>query len=892
MRKILSTIIISINILLFSGCASLKNSKVDKLYQNLTAHYNIYFNAYQSYLKVVSQTEENFNDDYTGILSVFRFPDESAGKSNSGTVDIILTKCSKILEKKKLSNWIDDSYLLIVKAYFYRNDYLSALETLQYIQDEYQGTEIANEALVWKAKCMYQQKQYEEAKAFITLVKSNTEFSRKTLKELLLTEAMVNIKTENYLSAVNNLKSAIKIEKKKYNKSRYMFIAAQLYQKAGDLKEAVSYYEKVIKRNPPYDMAFHSKIEISHCQTVTDEKTAKPIRNLLEKMLLDDKNIQYFDQIYLELGLLELKLKNAKKAEDYFKLSIKHNQSNENLKAVAFMKLAEYYFTGQQYELAKAYYDSTINNMNENYPDYKNISMRNKVLADLVKYIVTAETEDSLQHLAQISPKSRDSIIAKAYEAEQKIIQEKEKAERERKMAEEQEMRLSRQMMQNRQGFMQPPGMGDDIIGGSKWYFYNQSAVTLGKSEFLVKWGKRKLEDNWRISQKNTGFDEGFEEEIEKEEDIENIVAILSEKEKKQIDSFLKDIPKALQKYYTNIPFTLAQLEASKKREIEALKRSGDIFLEYLHDTANAIRSYEQLLSKYPDNKYNAFLHYMLYTLYVKPSDIAKKTLHKDALLKDFPNSDYVILIENPDYFKEKILAKNDEINKLYSETYDYYLKRDCKKVHENNEISKSKFQGHQMRAYFEYLDIICNAGNMKKDELIKLLTEFQNRYKVNQLNEEVNNLLAYLNNEFSGTSNVEVQKGEKQENETKSVFKLDNNAPHLFVYAFESRKYNSNEIKTAFSDYHAKYYSLANLQISNIMLNSDVQLIVVRDFANKEKAFEYLAGIKSDDNFLIKIKNRNPQIFIILQENLAEMVKQQETKSYLDFYTKFYFSK
>lgn len=35
-----------------------------------------------------------------------------------------------------------------------------------------------------------------------------------------------------------------------------------------------------------------------------------------------------------------------------------------------------------------------------------------------------------------------------------------------------------------------------------KWYFYNPSTITLGKAEFERKWGKRKLEDNWRRANK------------------------------------------------------------------------------------------------------------------------------------------------------------------------------------------------------------------------------------------------------------------------------------------------------------------------------------------------------------------------------------------------------
>ena len=37
---------------------------------------------------------------------------------------------------------------------------------------------------------------------------------------------------------------------------------------------------------------------------------------------------------------------------------------------------------------------------------------------------------------------------------------------------------------------------------GGKWYFYNPSTLSFGLSEFRKKWGKRKLEDDWRRSDK------------------------------------------------------------------------------------------------------------------------------------------------------------------------------------------------------------------------------------------------------------------------------------------------------------------------------------------------------------------------------------------------------
>ena len=44
---------------------------------------------------------------------------------------------------------------------------------------------------------------------------------------------------------------------------------------------------------------------------------------------------------------------------------------------------------------------------------------------------------------------------------------------------------------------------------GGKWYFYNPATLSFGMSEFRKKWGKRKLEDDWR--RKDKKISSGFE---------------------------------------------------------------------------------------------------------------------------------------------------------------------------------------------------------------------------------------------------------------------------------------------------------------------------------------------------------------------------------------------
>ncbi len=878
--------------ILLSSCLAIQDTGAARFFHNVTARYNIYFNAHERYLTVVEQTEENYIDDYNLILNVYRFPDDAMSKSNASDADEIIRKCSKILDKHKISNWIDDSYYLIARAYFYKGDYFTAIETFQYIISEYENSNLAFESMVWLAKCNYQLGKFDQSTALVSQIKSMQGLPGKLTKELRLLEAYLNINQKDYLSAIKNLEEAISIENKKDYKTRYTFILAQLYQYSNNFEPAISFYEKVINKNPPYDMAFNAKIEVSRCHEVVDERTARSIKARLYKMLKDDKNIQYLDQIYFEIALVDLKIGNTKEAEENLKLSLRYNKSNDNQKAFAYLKLAEFYFDKPNYLLSKAYYDSSSTFLSEDFAGYAELKVTSIVLSELVKHLVIVETEDSLLYLAGLPTKSRDSLIDIVWQAEEQAKRDIELAEQQKKVAEEQEMRYNRDVMmgQNR-GLMQPPGVPGSLSASNKWYFYNNSSIELGKSEFAVKWGKRKLEDNWRRKKKLGSIsEEGLAQDSAATEEV--IEAVLSEDEKKFISEQLKNIPKPKQKYYMDIPFTESQVVASHKRIVEALKKIGDIYLEQLSDTSNSSASYEKLLGRYPSSKYDAQTHYTLFNIYNPSTQSNKKQAHKDSILTKYPNSDYAILVKDPTYFTRMATIKNKEITLLYDQSYQYYLDGDCDLLAQNVSSSNKNYPGNSKNDHFEYLGVLCSGKNKPKKDFIQNLIDFQNNSKNDELKEHANNLVKYLNGEFEHIEKAEVSTEKKVVIDSfliKTPYKQGPQSPHYFVLFFDSRKVNTENLKTAFSDYNTQYYSLEKLNINTVVFDKNIMLLLVQQFENGSSAQKYYKSIQSDQDFLEKIKNRKPQIAVIHQENFGVLLKEKDAAAYIDYFKKFY---
>jgi tetratricopeptide (TPR) repeat protein len=168
-------------------------------------------------------------------------------------------------------------------------------------------------------------------------------------------------------------------------------------------------------------MTFNAKINLAEISEKTKSDNGKLKKELL-KMLKDDKNYDYLDQIYYALGRMELNSQNISKAIDYFSKAVSARSSNKMVKAKAYKVLADYYAGKDNYRLAGAYYDSTLTSMNENFPDYEKIHPLIDSKARLMKQLSTIEVEDSLQFVAKLPERERNKLIDKQI---QKIVPKK-----------------------------------------------------------------------------------------------------------------------------------------------------------------------------------------------------------------------------------------------------------------------------------------------------------------------------------------------------------------------------------------------------------------------------------------------------------------------------------
>ena len=214
----------------------------------------------------------------------------------------------------------------------------------------------------------------------------------------------------------------------------------------------------------------------------------------LQKMARDEKNAEFLDQIYYAMGNIEQSNGNMEKAIEYYKLSAQKSQRNNYQKGISYLVLADYYFARPSYTVSQAYYDSAYNALDPDFPGYRELEIKTQNLNKLVENLNIVVVEDSLQRLAAMTPRERDAVIAAQI----------------RKVRDDEE-RLRREEQEGRDRFAQfqqtQRGRVPDTQGGA-WYFYNQSSLSYGLSEFQMRWGRRRLEDNWRRSNKREVIDQ------------------------------------------------------------------------------------------------------------------------------------------------------------------------------------------------------------------------------------------------------------------------------------------------------------------------------------------------------------------------------------------------
>ncbi|MBU2652104.1 MAG: tetratricopeptide repeat protein [Bacteroidetes bacterium] len=859
-------------VLFLISCSTKKNTFTRRVYHNLTSHYNVYWNGKQALLEAEVELEKLADDQYNKVLPVFNYGSEADANSLAPLLDRAIEKGSKTILRhsmefggKEYVKWIDDAYMLIGKSYFYKQDYYSARRSFNFVMRNFDKNLIRYDAMLWLAKTYNQLKEFERAEPLLNLVRkdaSEGEIPGSVMRELPLVYADYFILQEKYDDAIEYIYEGLGFDPPKDMKTRLKFILAQIYQKNGDFGESSELYAQVIRRNPEYEMAFQAKINLA----MTYESgmgNSDDIIKILNRMLKDEKNKEYHDQIYFALADIALKDNNDTLGIYYLKLSVKSSISNNYQKATSALRLADLYFNIPKYEPSQAYYDTAMQFLPKDYPDYELLQRKTGKLSDLVNNLQTIQLQDSLQTLAAMP---EDELIA----AIDKIIEEVREQER---IKREQE-----QLAAENAQFLGPGMSGFGSTGTEgKWYFYNPSALSQGFTEFQQKWGRRQLEDLWRLRDKQIiAFEPEEIAQVSVDTTAGNDSTILLASDPHNREYYLKDIP-----------FTEEQKQESNDKIILAYYNLGLIYREGLDNSGKSIEAYEELIRRFPGNEYELKAYYQLYRLFLDEGNQERSDYYKSLILNGYPDSDYAKIIEDPDYYRQ-MQEQENQLSALYADTYDAYISGSYFSVIENADLAMTQFgDSASLIPKFAYLKALSIGHIDIVDSLVVALNRIIQDYPGSEVEPLAQNILDYVIKDRPDLDDG--KSGQEQDSLDVFPYEFDENATHLYMLVVKKQAVKLNPIKVKLSDFNQKYFRLIELTINSVLLDKNQYLITVGNFDDARKAINYYNAIFNNRYVFSDLSPGNYEQFLISSENYPLFYKDKDISLYARFFAKYY---
>lgn len=852
--------------------SSKKNTLIKRAYHNTTAHYNGYFNAKLRIDNAERQQEKAFQDKFEDILPIYKIDRNTtesakAGKSGNQALDEAIKKASIVIQRHEISKWIDDCYFQIGRAHFYKKDYFTAAETFQFTAGKYKNTESANRSYIWLIKSYVILKKFQQAESVINIALASENFPKKYLPDLFAATAYFYIERKNYNKAIEYLEKNIPLEKKKNIISRHTYILAQLYEKVGQDSKAGLNYQKVVKLNPTYEMMFNARINaarLAQSQTIASRKV---MEKELMKMLKDDKNIEYRDQIYYGLGLIYEKDKDDKKTIETFRKSANANMGNLGQKGKTYLKLASIYYNKKNYEYAQIYYDSAYTFLPKSHEEYDKVTERKNSLLKLVTNLKVINREDSLMRLSKMPEKDRIDFVEKLVKKE---------AEEKRKR-EEEEKRLAEAALNNMAGTgfnnenntnnPNPPKPGT----GATWYFYNIQAKGIGANDFIKKYGKRTLEDNWRRSNKESIASIFANEEEKKEVEIT---------ENNEPGKKLNEDEKIKKKYLADIPVTQDAMNASIDRMVRAYYNIGQFYREDIIDLKESIKSYENALLRFPNNKLEPEIYFNLYRLNSQLNNQKQSDYYKNLLLSKYPNTILAKVVLDPSYTSEaKELDKNAQL--FYDNIYNAYKAANYLAVIAAKPRIDSVYSITSIAPRYAYLHALAQSKLYGNEALEKYLNELINKFPSSDAANAARENLKKLND----LKNPELAKTKAKAEE---IYVVENKAKY-HVMISTSIKSNLKQSIQNLVQFNNTQFALLNLKVNNELLSMEEQIITVYSFEDFAKAKDYLNLLTKSEAELIKFNKETYFISIISDTNLNTLKKNKSLKEYIVFYTSNY---
>ena len=877
---------------LIYSCSTQKNNAANRRLQNLSARYNYIYNSNVLLTTYQENLAQTYKDNYEQTLAVYIAPpsvdylSEATSSGDSKELTDISLKAQTIVSEKNFSNYIDEAYILLGKTNFYKGNYYNAAEYFDYVERAYKKNKsVYLNALNWKARTYMQLQNDKMSLRLLDSVLVTLDSVKKGKAEPLATLAQMSINQHDYKKAINYLEKAIKASGDGKSRTRWSYILGQLFEYDKNYEASLKNYTKVEHSNAPFEMYFNARLSKIRVNDLINQQTSDRKAQLL-KLIKDDKNLDYTDQIYYEVAEDYYDDRDYKKAEAFYKLSVKESTINQNQKGISYLKLADLYFSAlNDYVNAKLYYDSAINTLPKNYRNYEQLLKKAQNLEYLSDRYKIINTQDTLQFIVKLSVTDRENKIAQQFEPKVQPIAVEDKNNIQKGAS-------NTALNSNR---------------GNTFYFSSLTAISRGYTDFKKRWGNRIWGNNWRQSVKSSSQ---ITQQSQANATINGDLNISANPK--------KDVITQIQAYTALLPLTNDQLNKSNQQIISAYLEIGGFYQQVLEDQKETAKVYEILLNRFPKNNHLETIYYSLYLAY-KGVDQNKSDAYKNLILTKYPSSSYAKIILDPSY-TTKQNALYLTINKLYNDVFSLYEKKEYVSVITSVNDANQRFPSNSLQIQYDYLKAISIGRTQNLDSLLfafqKITTKYPNDSLITPL---IKDHLTYINGNLQVFKSRKIALIDFDETEPKFVaqkssvviatnttiappivtpvitsivnavktdglFTTAESATYYFVVNVASMEISVSSSRFGIGQFNRGNYAGSSLKHQLIDLPED-QVIYVGNFDDLNEVSAYAEEIKPQLPKIMKVPAATYKSFIISKENFDKIKDRATLNRYLEFF-------
>lgn len=704
------------------------------------------------------------------------------------------------------------------------------------------------EGVLWLAKTLIERDNYDNALRLLSQLERDPNTFDDIRDQLAGVQAYYFIKRKDYPQAITYLEQAVASNIDRNDRARFAYIKAQLQQRLGQSQAAYASFDEVMKLSNIYELEFSARLNMAQNQWRSGSGTGEEAKRNLEKMLKDPKNAEYEDQIYYALGEIALESGERAEAIAYFQKSLNSNSRNNNQKAEAYYRLGRLFFEEEGYVEAKAYFDSTLQVMPTTDDRYQEVKKQATNLTEIAANLELIILQDSLLRISQMTDDERLELATAIKQKQDEAKLQAALAASENANRNTGNSRIARTV--STRGALKKE---------SSFFAYNDRALRNGKRAFERKWGDRALEDDWRRSNKSSGF--GPEEETVTEETV--VAAI----DPNNVSEYLGDYPK-----------TPADVEKANSLIREAMFELGSLYRERLNNYGQTVSILEKLNERYPGSNYELDSWYLLYLTYKDLNNSAKADEYFKKILEKYPSTNYAKLLKDPNYASE-YLDEERQLSRAYDQVYARFDKGDFQGAYSESQKALQKLVGqHPLKPKYALL-MAMSVGNLKgKEAYIQELQRVVATYPDSDEQKRAKEILRAL-----GVSGASLPGGAE---EASSNFTYNENELHYIIVVFNEGQGQLNDLRNKISDYNEKYHKLDKIRPASIYLGQEnkTPVVVLRRYKDKNAAMRYYEGVQKNKNEFVD-SGIPFEILPISQNNYRQIIRQRSVDGYKEFF-------